>query len=742
MAENDKSISQLAERTELTGNEMIPFAEGGQNGSVKSSLLKGQKGDPGEPGTPGAPGAPFTYADFTPEQLAALKGEPGADGKSAYQLAVEAGYTGTEAELSALLAGLPEQAKDMQELKGQVKDLYEEIAKDRYTTQDFCVGAWTDGDLSPTSTETYGDPEILRKWDFLLIDTTDNTGTTTTPVGTYRKNNLLRFEDGTFAPAVAITEAQRAQCDVALYLDNAGTQKYCDALDFDAEAFYNEYGMTQKLYDAEGTEIGHILRPWETTETKYTIGLGRRETVYLLDNVKGNSGKVWKGIFLKPAIWDGIDVSAYPLAPTALSPCPVTTVGGKTRNFFYLYEGETNCKGSAGQNGLCTMFLNGRTYPRTVDVQQVSLMNYARANNADGTLPYPFAEGGYHALNTYLTCQEVLHGTKYLHNAALFGSGISSNDACNSEATWLANGGVRYRLAGSEAWTYCIYLTTGNIYYSATARTNFNAMLNSEYAKEQCMESQLAASFAQETGVAEGEEFEFYGATYWYKNVPGAKGLSEGDMNVRVYKKMAQTFSAFDSTGAAVDWEVEVVLRMSLLGGMNYTGDIYAYVGGGCEAVGTSTDAMTGTKGHPVALYMEPDQTKWMRETTFTKDNFGTFDFETVYPKVADVVNLGDGSAAKRQSYTPWKILIGGNLATGECFHTWDNKHWSNSLHSRTRIALRFRVYAHYTYCAGRSLYASNAASHANRHSGGFAQAAVSPGAAEDEEAPPEQEES
>ena len=58
-----------------------------------AGALKGEKGDP------------FTYNDFTPEQLLALKGENGIDGKSAYQLAVEKGFVGTEAEWVASLKG-------------------------------------------------------------------------------------------------------------------------------------------------------------------------------------------------------------------------------------------------------------------------------------------------------------------------------------------------------------------------------------------------------------------------------------------------------------------------------------------------------------------------------------------------------------------------------------------------------------------------------------------------------------
>ena len=58
-----------------------------------AGALKGEKGDP------------FTYNDFTPEQLLALKGENGIDGKSAYQIAVGKGFAGTESEWITSLKG-------------------------------------------------------------------------------------------------------------------------------------------------------------------------------------------------------------------------------------------------------------------------------------------------------------------------------------------------------------------------------------------------------------------------------------------------------------------------------------------------------------------------------------------------------------------------------------------------------------------------------------------------------------
>ena len=96
-----------------------PRGEKGDTGAIGPVGPQGQKGDKGDPGpqgepgkdgAPGPQGEPFVYSDFTEEQLAALKGEPGAtgaDGKSAYQYAQDGGYTGTETEFSDKLAKTP-----------------------------------------------------------------------------------------------------------------------------------------------------------------------------------------------------------------------------------------------------------------------------------------------------------------------------------------------------------------------------------------------------------------------------------------------------------------------------------------------------------------------------------------------------------------------------------------------------------------------------------------------------------
>ena len=615
-------------------------------------------------------------------------------------------------------------ASDLAEVNKSIESIRSDIS-DLQIQDNYGVASWSEDDLAPECTGFFGSLEFLNKWNVYLLDTTDNAGDTTTPVGKLMRNNLFRFEDGSFAPTVGITEEMRSECDVELYLDEAHQQKYCDAGAFNAETFYNEHGMA-KLYNAEGVEV-RVLRPWETTETKYTIGIGRDDTVYLLDSLKGKSGRIWKGLFATPTVWDGIDVSDYPLPPTAMSPSPVCTIGDKPRSFFYLYEGEKNCQSSAGQSNLCTMFQVGRTYPRTNDMNQITNMQRARSMNADTSRSYPFSEGGFHALNTYVTAQEVLYGTKYLHKNTVFGSGISSNDGCNSEATWKQNGGVRYKLSSSGTWKYANWSTQGDIYYAADQkRTNFTTLLNLEHPKEQCMESQMVASFASETGIQPGVEFEFYGGTYWYENVPNASGLSEGGMNVRVFKRMSTTFNAYDSAGAEQSWDVEIILRMSLVGGMNLSGDIFAYWGGGSENVGTyEIDTNTSNIGNPVDLYIEPDQKKWHNETVVSKADKGVFDFESRYRKLGTYTNLGNSYVLKREPYSCWKTENGGSISTGECHYVYDHNYWGSVLNSRYRIGLRFRGHAYIGHCSARIVSAYYAASTTARACAGSAQALI-----------------
>lgn len=74
-----------------------PQGAQGERGDTGPQGPQGEKGEPGETGPQGPPGEPGQTGP---------QGPAGADGKSAYEYAVEAGYTGDEAALAAALANL------------------------------------------------------------------------------------------------------------------------------------------------------------------------------------------------------------------------------------------------------------------------------------------------------------------------------------------------------------------------------------------------------------------------------------------------------------------------------------------------------------------------------------------------------------------------------------------------------------------------------------------------------------
>lgn len=620
-------------------------------------------------------------------------------------------------------------AADIAELKEGVKDYY--VGENDEVTGD------------PHFKNCKGNKDFLGEWHPFLIDHTDNTGEATHPVGQLMDNNHFRFVSGAFAPTVGITEAMRAACDVQLYTDAEHTTPLtlkngvvvtdkAGAHPYDAVEVYNSLGLVD-LYDGEGNKVRQLL-PWETTETKYSVMIGRYDTLYPVDRQTGESGKVLSGIFKRQVRYDGIDTGKYPLLGTALAPCPVTTVGNKTRNFFYAYavgdSNTTNGPSGAGKS-MCSMYLNdGRTYPRTSDMNQINNMQKARANNADTNAPLPFAEGGYHGINTFILCMELLYGTKYLHDNNLFGSGISSNDACNSENTWLDNGGVRCKEQGTAEWTYSIF--GGRIpfgYNEKLEKNDFSWFVNYYRPKEQCMESQMAASWAAEFGIAENTEYEAYGVTYRYKNITGVKGLADGVMNCKVYRKKIGTCKGYKDANTLATYDLELSLRMSLMHGMNVSGDVFAYWGGGCEMVGTSkgdTGSARLEKNY-IDFYLEPNQSKWVNESGVSKNNLGTFGFEAVYGKIGVFRPpiLSDGYCKKRLGYTPYKIADGGNMSSWQCFYSWASPYWSSTLNQRVRIAVRLRGSTSYALCSARYLNANNSAAYAYVIIGGSAQCRI-----------------
>ena len=349
-----------------------------------------------------------------------------------------------------------------------------------------CVGEWLENantaspvaQNNPDALAVFGKREWALDWRPYLVDMTAVEGEIKKrPVAEYKKNNWLRDIYGNWAIAVGITSAMRDECMAnALYTDNEGQNLYCAAGAYNPESFLAQCQIETvdgvkklthpKLYkavtDNEETtyvEVAHYLMPWETAETKYSVVVGRRDTIYLLDNVIGASGKEWNGVIgSKAPVWDGVDIEAFALKPTGICPSPTTSIVednvSKLRSFFFNYNAaDSYSKGNTGASG-CTMFRNNGHY-RTNNISQVGTKTRARANNHVTTAPFPVAEGGFHARNTFLRCIETALGTKNLCVASRFSSGVSSVDSCGNETQWLANGGLRYKAEGAENWSYC-----------------------------------------------------------------------------------------------------------------------------------------------------------------------------------------------------------------------------------------------------------------------------------------------
>lgn len=593
------------------------------------------------------------------------------------------------------------------------------------------AAAWDYSSDSPKALKVVGNKDLVDLRMFVL-DCTDNAGESTKPVGVTKRNNLFRYEDGSFAPAVRITEEQRAECDVELYRKPGGSEliKYCNAGEYDAAKFVEEFGVNEKLYTKNGKEV-RVLYPWETTDKKYTHMVGTQQTLYYISAAKGTSGKLWSGIFTAQQQWDGIN--AIELLPTAITPSPVYCIKDtdgkyKTRCFFALEagldEGLVHSAGSAGIGNLVTAFKGGRTYPTTNGINQLKNAEWARNNNVDPASTLPFAEGGYAASDIFVSYLETKYGRKDLHNANFFDGGISSNNSVTNETSWLQYGGVRYKIDGAGEWSYNNFSSQTNFCYdNQKNKSNWNNLLNMAYAKEQCMESQIAASWAVEAKITEGQHFQMYGGEYWWKRVPGTLGLFDGRMNARIYKLVKTKFSAFNNEGGSVQVEAEIVLAMSLFEGMKLSGDIWEYWGGGAETVGNTNDkTKSGSLGELLEHYLQPDQSKWSSETVTSVNAGETFGFEKTYIKTGTSKNM-TGYAKRRVAFANRASEAGGSLITGECFYTYGNNYWGGTPGKRVRIGFRLCGFAYGGACSARSLAGYYDVTLGSANSGGSAQA-------------------
>lgn len=632
----------------------------------------------------------------------------------------------------------------MRALKHKAEKASAELKEIEYTKPNYCVGAWLENKntASPNDQDNSEALAVLGKKDWALdwrpgmVDMTAVEGETFKEAKELKKNNWFRDSFGNWAPSVGITTEMYNECMAnALYTDAACTSKYCDAGAFNPSAFIllcsieTVNGVKRlshpTLYKAENTEVSHYLMPWETTETKYSIFVGRKDTVFTVDNLVGASGKEWNGILgVNLPVWDGVDLEAFALKPTGISPSPTTSIlennVSKLRSFFFNYNAsDTYSKGTAGASG-CTMFRNNGHY-RTNNISQIGTKTRARANNHVATAPIPVGEGGFHARNTFLHCVETALGTKNLCTASRFSSGVSSVDACGNETQWLANGGLRYKANGDANWRYCKFDGNPAMYYGTGATkstTNAANWLSGYGPLSKSMEAQMAVSFAVEFGIAAGEKFEFNGCTWWYQNPTTTgftpKTVAEGEMNARVYKIVTGTFTGYASDNATetTDFDIEVCVRTGLMLGCDMSGDGGPYWGGGCEIVGEcATAPASNSFGYELKVYIEPNQEKWVNEDNVNV-NIGTkfpSGFEEKYRFAGSVVTRSNGYMRRKLPNTPVPASMGGGYSKGECAYGYMGNYWG-AAGKKTRVGVRFGSYAVNSNLSARFLYAAGSA--------------------------------
>ena len=175
------TLEGLAQRVDDAIADMIRRADSGEfdgHTPIKGvDYFDGEKGDKGDP---------FRYEDFTPEQLASLKGDKGdkgdngkdgadgytpvkdvdyfdgVNGKSAYQIAVDNGFIGTEAEWLASLRGADGKDGGVQPDWNQ----NDETAQDYVKNRPFYMGDPVEAVLVEESTVSFVDDGGLYMTEF------------------------------------------------------------------------------------------------------------------------------------------------------------------------------------------------------------------------------------------------------------------------------------------------------------------------------------------------------------------------------------------------------------------------------------------------------------------------------------------------------------------------------------------------------------------------------------------------
>lgn len=475
-------------------------------------------------------------------------------------------------------------------------------------------------------------------------------------IGKLKNNNWMRFEDGTLAPTTVNSAAEDKGYNIM-------------------------YGWTQTIHTIENAKVG--------------------------DEVVALFGE-------EPFEYNG--VQSVPIPPTLVCPGLPAVVDGKFRSMCFTYRAGEG--GSDGYLGITTFNKADRTYPRTV-LSQLTTNDFAIAHNADPVKTIPFAPlMDWHLLNITNALMNKF-GTVYLHDPNKFGGGISSNVFITSEnATKTTN--VGYRMNESDPWTYQ-RLSEQPPFCTDDKGTkrNWSAILSNEYPRMECLETQMALSYAVENNIQPDKDFSFNGYSYRYHNISGCKTLLEGEMNAVLVKFTAiPNLQAFDTAGNPITInEIRISLQTSAVYGMDLvSADVFQYAGAGIEKVATIQE----DGRHLTKVFICLDQPNLTLDKTVEKTS-GDFDFESAYDQAGAYTMSNNGYFTDLIRGTRVGTTKKGGLSDNTCYMDTGNGIGVSPIGKKVRVGHRVRGHGTWGVCSARFLYAPYPLSYAHPYyAGGF----------------------
>ena len=432
----------------------------------------------------------------------------------------------------------------------------------------------------------------------------------------------------------------------------------------------------------------------------YNIMYGWIQTIHTIENVTIGSEVV--ALFgEEPFEYNGIQSRTIP--PTLICPGLPAVVNGKFRSMYFKYRAGDG--GSNGLLGITEFNKQDRTYPRTA-LSQLTTNDFAVAHNADPTKTIPFAPlMDWHLLNITNALMNKF-GTVYLHDPNKFGGGISSNVSVTSEnATKTTN--VGYITNESDPWTYQ-RLSEQPPFCTDDKGTkrNWSAILSNEYPRMECLEIQMALSYAAENNIHPDTSFTFNGGSYQYSNVPGTKTLLEGEMNARLRKVVSlENINVFDASGnPVVVKDITISLQTSAVYGMDLvSADVFQYAGAGIEKVATIQE----DGRHLTKVFICLDQPNLTLNKTVEKTS-GDFDFESAYDQAGAYTMSNSGYFTDLIRGTRVGTTKKGGLSDNTCYMDTGNGIGVSPIGKKVRIGHRVRGSGNWGVCSARILYAAS----------------------------------